>query len=787
MLSLLTQAIELLTRPPADLVYNLIVLFAIEAIIGLSFVQAHRTGWSRQLKLIALAGAVMLIGRVILIGLALFALQGTATDAVLVSAIVPPLERYLDVLSLSFLAWAFVPFLRDRLQLGIGFASVSIIAATVFYAISASSWYNLSVAPNVFYNSTQQDIIWQAWQIALAGLSVAGVWLGRDESAGLSGVAFLVLALGALLEIITPLAGSHVAGWTRLAQLIAFPLFAVAVYQISEAAAAPHPAAQSSYPLLTTRSEAADQAWITLTAIQNLSSTTDLIDALQHVVAALAQFVGADLAAIGLPGKAPNLIELVAIHHPGSATVRSTRFKINQQPTLSRALDSRHAIAIGNSSTPAEIVELYGLMGSFVTGPLLIAPLVNDGTLLGVLLLGNPNSGRAWTPADVEHVETLAGHIGLMLTARDDRQRFTQRIQDLETILHQQETETTQRRTALETLLQQSQTEAQQTAARLTALAALQEIQSTQHSTEREQIEQLVQERTRLEQQAQEYQAELSQLIQLQSTLEAQLKQAQQDMARVQDQLRRTPSAAGGGHDNHEQEIIASLVQELRTPMTSISGYTDLLLGESVGILGAMQRQFLQRVKTNIVRMEGMLADLVQISAIDTGQIKFEPAPIDVAEMIKDTVMSSAALFRDREQSIRLELADNLPYLYTDRDRIQQVLLHLLSNAGLCSPNNAEVVVRAQVPVEMPEYMLFSVSDKGGGIAPEDRQRAFHRMYRADHPLIQGLGETGVGLSIAKALIEAQGGRFWVDSEMGIGSTFTFILPVKPERTETTT
>ena len=63
--------------------------------------------------------------------------------------------------------------------------------------------------------------------------------------------------------------------------------------------------------------------------------------------------------------------------------------------------------------------------------------------------------------------------------------------------------------------------------------------------------------------------------------------------------------------------------------------------------------------------------------------------------------------------------------------------------------------------------MLFSVTDQGGGISPEDRQRAFHRMYRADHPLVQGLGETGVGLSIAKALVEAQGGRIWVDSEMG--------------------
>src|SRR5512139_1370311 len=105
--NLLTQVIELLTRPPADLVYNLIVLFAIEAMLGLAIVGGRRTGWPRQLKLIALAGGVMLLGRVVLIGLALFTLQNTAADAALAAAIIPPLERYLDVLSLGFLAWAF--------------------------------------------------------------------------------------------------------------------------------------------------------------------------------------------------------------------------------------------------------------------------------------------------------------------------------------------------------------------------------------------------------------------------------------------------------------------------------------------------------------------------------------------------------------------------------------------------------------------------------------------------------------------------------------------------------
>jgi signal transduction histidine kinase len=74
-----------------------------------------------------------------------------------------------------------------------------------------------------------------------------------------------------------------------------------------------------------------------------------------------------------------------------------------------------------------------------------------------------------------------------------------------------------------------------------------------------------------------------------------------------------------------------------------------------------------------------------------------------------------------------------------------------------------------------------SVTDTGGGIVPEDRNRVFQRLYRADNPLITGLGDTGVGLSIAKALVEANGGRIWVESEMGVGSTFSFVLPLSPE------
>src|SRR5512143_3408653 len=311
MLDFINQVIELLIRPPGDLVYYLIILFAIEAMLGLAVMRARRSGWTRQLRLILFASSVMLIGRAVLMIIALLSRQGAQPDVLLADALLPPLERYIDLLSLTFLALAFVPLLRERGQLGLGLTAVMLVAATVFYALSATQWYNLSAVPNQFYNALPQETIWQAWSLAVAALAALAVWLKRDDSTGVVFVAFLLLAIGSGLQLVWSVATSNVAGWVRLAQLIAYPLFAVVVYQITEVTATPQLSAPPAYPLLTARSEAADQAWLTLSTIQSLSTSTALEDALQRTAAPLAQFLQADLCAIGLLRKNSSVLDLL--------------------------------------------------------------------------------------------------------------------------------------------------------------------------------------------------------------------------------------------------------------------------------------------------------------------------------------------------------------------------------------------------------------------------------------------------------------------------------------------
>lgn len=236
-------------------------------------------------------------------------------------------------------------------------------------------------------------------------------------------------------------------------------------------------------------------------------------------------------------------------------------------------------------------------------------------------------------------------------------------------------------------------------------------------------------------------------------------------------------------------EFVASLSQELRTPMTSITGYTDLLLGESVGVIGDMQRKFLQRIKANIERMGSMLNDLIGVTAIDAGQLEIRPAPLDMAEVIEDTIIGARAQLEEKELTLELNLPEQMPLVEADPEYVRQIMANLLGNATKSTPVGGTMEITASVleePVEgrnsngeaVRQFLQIAVRDSGGGIAPQDVERVFERFYRAERPLIDGLGETGVGLAIVKSLVEAHGGRVWLESEMGEGSTFFFCLPI---------
>jgi signal transduction histidine kinase len=270
-------------------------------------------------------------------------------------------------------------------------------------------------------------------------------------------------------------------------------------------------------------------------------------------------------------------------------------------------------------------------------------------------------------------------------------------------------------------------------------------------------------------------------------SLERELHETRTKLAAVEKRLERIGIAAKAlpKFQPEQPELLMGLVQELRTPMTSIGGYVDLLIGESAGILGEMQRKFIQRIRTNVTRLGAMVEDLVRLTALDTGKFSLSPEAVNVVSLIETAITNSSMQFREKALTVHLDLDDTLPLLSIDRDAISQMIGELLTNAYLVSPPESEIYVKAnKQSVDLSgtptDCLVVSIEDRGGGISVEDEARVFSRKYRAENPLIQGLGDTGVGLSVARALAEAHGGRLWLGSHANLGAIFSFALPFEP-------
>lgn len=282
----------------------------------------------------------------------------------------------------------------------------------------------------------------------------------------------------------------------------------------------------------------------------------------------------------------------------------------------------------------------------------------------------------------------------------------------------------------------------------------------------------------------------IQELSQSRNALEQELNQARAEINALKPKPpAHVASDSGDKPSNERGELFVSLVQELRTPLTSLIGYVDLLLNESAGILGEMQRKFLQRVSANISRLETMINDLISITQLEVGQMKLETMPVNIVMLIEESITNASIQFREKGLTIALNLTDDLPLLRADKDALEQVLGQLMTNAYLVSPPSSEIKVSAECTraVIRPhederDVVLVSIEDRGGGIAAEDVPRVFSRKYRAENPLIQGLGDSGVGLSLAKTLVEAHHGRLWVETREGVGSKFSFVLPIEDEQ-----
>jgi len=233
-----------------------------------------------------------------------------------------------------------------------------------------------------------------------------------------------------------------------------------------------------------------------------------------------------------------------------------------------------------------------------------------------------------------------------------------------------------------------------------------------------------------------------------------------------------------------KSEFVSFVAHELKNPMTSIKGYAELLAAGAVGPMTEMQSNFLGTIRSNIERMKTIVEDLNDNSKIEAGRLRLDFKAVDLAEITENVVRSTRRQIDDKKQSIEIHIPESLPHVWSDRTRVEQVLVNLVSNANKYTQESGQIVIAAEKvanswdPHGAPEVVHIWVQDNGFGMTLDDQKKVFQKFFRSEDDLARKSSGTGLGLNITKSLVEMQGGRIWFESEFRKGTTFHVTVPV---------
>lgn len=229
-----------------------------------------------------------------------------------------------------------------------------------------------------------------------------------------------------------------------------------------------------------------------------------------------------------------------------------------------------------------------------------------------------------------------------------------------------------------------------------------------------------------------------------------------------------------------KDEFVSTVSHELKTPLTAIRGFISVILSGEAGELSGQQKKFLGIAERAVNRLNYLISDLLDLSRLD-GRVEMEFKPVSIESLLERAAENF--LFQAQEKNIQIYLEPGIPLLpvYADPRWIAQVIDNLLGNAVKFTGRGGKIVLSAQ---EKGDVIMVSLTDNGPGISPVDQEHVFEKFYRAKHKAVDAEPGTGLGLAISKSIVEKHGGKIWVESNIGEGSKFCFVLPVAKAETQ---
>jgi signal transduction histidine kinase len=772
--NVLSQLLMIFTTPPGDLVFHIVLAVGMFASLLIVFSAKPREEQKGTIRRATLGFSVLFLGQIFL----LIACGLGWLDQLNSHKLLPPLERAISTISLAWVIWLWM-LSRSERRFDILTAAINGIAVLIFF-VTCTIW--IVQVQSGSFNFSWEDLAWMAFAglVGIEGLLVL-VWK-RPEGWELGGAFLLINLAGLIAHFFLDQNAGDYAGIVYFAQVCTYPFLPLLAIRLATSfPPAAEPVAVSMEPVTSIVQEkrrySADlkttSAWMQL-AVNKSPETMNA-----SFVKAVAQSMLADYCFLIT---APNGLNELSIQY-GFDLIREEEFpgttlEINSLPVIADALQQISSKVITpETDTFKDLATINEAVGLKETGSLLFAPIHLEREVWGGIVLLSPYSKRIFDQEDSTYLCSLADGIAPVLLTPATFKDSNGWDPDLEVAQQQIQQIENEHRSALANLRNENERLAKSNA-------------------------NLQRERDTLNLQLQKMETGEMNAVddnnpgKMSGHVENELRLTLEEVARLQNQLAEANMRITTLQSNVEQAnrprdeeraAITSLIQELRLPLQALSSETKRHLNRLAGSTDAQQLDYLKHAKTSADKMLELTHDLTQLADAHSTPFTLTSQNVDVGAVIDQAISEIGSLLREKNITLGIELPENIPQLIADRDALLQILLTLLRNAVDVTPFEGTVVLHTQVE-EVEKYgfqgpcLLFQIIDTGSGITPEEIPFVFDLSYRAKHPIIPGVGDSGAGLSLVQTLVEAHGGRIWVESEIGKSTAFNVVLPFTQTR-----
>ncbi len=773
---IIREAVDALTTIPGELGFHLITLVAMSILYGLARNATSRLKSTR-------AETWWSISEILLLLNALYILTwGLTSMGVLDGRILLPVaDRFVVLVGLILIIHGFQilgPATgRTRWIVGsLAIALIGSLAAIIF--LPAPQWSDR-------LNRSLYDAAWGLLGLVIVGGTSLRLISRKPQGFRMLIPAFAVLTLGFALHLAIGPAESSQSPFVGWSTLLAYPLLIVAAAGSFSSLPAAIDAPGTTVELEPETTPGGNEYHFLPQVFADLANVM-LAESPHALAMAAVEGVGrsmkAELCLLITPPETSGYLSLatgfnlINEHH-----IEGQALENSDLPVISQALEQGHAIILPEDSNAQDLATLGKALDLKATGPVMLAPLTTGDSVLGGLLLCSPYARKHWSQESRRILVRLASLVAERLAVIQEASEPALRgSTDLSTDLMQTRKLVQRLITENSQLTQQLILATDQAGQDLAGLL-------TNHQLAEETISLLEAEVGRMREAVRRKPESTSNDDQVEE-LSYELQQALQELAATRARMAMMEGSTGSASKVRMQpadvELIATLARDLRQPMSSVLGYSELLLDESVGLLNRKQREFLEHVRDSTERMALLLSNLVNLAAIQTGTLHLVPTSIDILFPIEDAVTQVNPAIQRKGINLRVNLGKALPRILGDPDALYQILIHLLNNAVGASPENGEIQIGARIAGEdQVGFLSLWVIDSGPGIPSEAMGKVFEPHYLSQESRIPGLGDDGVGLSIVRSLTQAMGGRIWVESMPREGSTFTLLLPLAEQPT----